>query len=116
MAEEKKIETRTPERIARDSQAKALGAICNIVLECEDGEKILYFRKPHRKILGVFYKTQETDEIEAAYNLFRATLVREVSNMEVMDEANDLLFYSAYLQRAILLSFLELKKSTSSIL
>ena len=111
--EDKVIDPRLEARAARDAQAKQNGSVCRILIEDGDVDKILYFRKPHRKLIGLYFKAKELDELEAASNLYKGCVMSELSDMDVLSSERDDLWYTAVMSVETLLDTIVLKKSIS---
>ena len=93
------------------SKAKALGAAFRVEVEHEDEKVIGYLKKPDRLTLSAVLKLLETDTLKANETLLRTCLIKEVSDMRIVD--NDDIFLSVLPQ---LSDLIVLKKSTLTAL
>lgn len=93
------------------NKAKALGA--DFKIEVENGEEVVvgFVKKPTRQTLSVVMKLLETDSLKANETLLRTCLIKEVSDMRLVD--NDDIFLSVLPQ---LQNLITLKKSTLTTL
>lgn len=76
--------------------------------------KRMYFKIPTRNIIGITFAQKKVNEIQAMETLARGSAIREVSDMEILE--NDSLFLSIMGDVAELLELIELKKSTFRVL
>lgn len=107
--EVKKTET-TVEVDQRDALAKSMGAI-----ECIEVEgKRLYLKMPPRNILGISFAQLKTNETQAYETIAKGSALREVSDMEMIED--DKFFLSIVADIREFLGKIELKKSTSRTL
>jgi hypothetical protein len=100
----------------KDIKAKNLGAVCKIEVDDAGTPKIIYFKKPHRYTIGLYYAKRESNKIEAIEFLFKQTALSEVSDMEILSAERDDLFYAAIGEVDTLLNVVEVKKSKSQTL
>lgn len=93
------------------NKAKALGA--DFKIEVENGEETIvgFLKKPTRLTLSAVMKLLETDSLKANESLLRTCLIKEVSDMRLVD--NDEIFLSVLPQ---LQNLITLKKSTLTTL
>jgi hypothetical protein len=90
-----------------DVKAKSLGAVHKIVVEDEKGEDVVgYLKKMDRTTYSAVVKILETDRIKANETLLRTLLIKEVSDMRLVDD--DDIFLSVLPQ---LSNIIVLKKS-----
>jgi hypothetical protein len=90
-----------------DDQAKKLGAVHKIVVEDEKGEDVVgYLKKMDRTTYSAVVKILETDRIKANETLLRTLLIKEVSDMRLVED--DDIFLSVLPQ---LSNIIVLKKS-----
>ena len=95
---------------ARDELAKSMGAI-----ECIEVEgKRLYLRMPPRNILGIAFAQLKTNETQAYETIAKGSALRDVSDMEIIED--DKFFLSIVADIREFLGKIELKKSTSRTL
>jgi hypothetical protein len=87
------------------NKAKALGAKFEIGIEGED--KVLYVKDVDKVLYDMFFDTYEKDPKSAKESLLRSLVIKEVSDMEILEDPRYL--YSACNQ---LFAILDLKKST----
>ncbi len=84
-----------------DAKAKNLGAVFKI--EVEDGDKKItgYLKKPDRALYSACIKLLESDTLKANETLLRTCLIKEVSDMRLVDD--DDIFMSVLPQLANLI-------------
>ena len=92
---------------SKDVLAKSLGAIKCI----EVNDKRLYLKMPNRHAIGVAYSQLKINAVQAYEGVARASAVREVSDMSILE--NDIEFLSIMSELAEFLGEIELKKSHS---
>lgn len=90
----------------RDERAKKLGAID--VIEVED--KRLYLKIPNRNIIGIAWAKMEVNTVEGMEIIAKASAIRDVSDMEILED--DALFLSCMAGIGEFISKIKLKKST----
>lgn len=110
MEDEVKKTESTVEVDQRDVLAKSMGAIECIKVE----DKRLYLKRPPRNILGIAFAQLRSNETQAYETIARGSAIRDVSDMEMID--NDDYFFSIITDLRDFLGKIELKKSNSQTL
>jgi hypothetical protein len=90
-----------------EKKAMALGAAFKLVVESEDGPIVGYMKKVDRVTYSACIKLLEADHIKANETLLRTCLIKEVSDMRLVED--DDTFFSVLPQLA---NIITLKKST----
>ena len=95
----------------RLTKARNLGASFKVEVEHEGKMVIGFLKKPDRATLSAVIKLLDTDTLKANETLLRTCLIKEVSDMDIVE--NDDIFLSVLPQLSNLIT---LKKSTLTAL
>jgi hypothetical protein len=104
---QEEIEAEKAKSDALDERAKKLGAVTKLIVEDDNGPVIAYMKKVDRTTYSACIKLLEQDAIKANETLLRTCLIKEVSDMRIVED--DDVFFSVLPQ---LRNVISLKKST----
>jgi hypothetical protein len=94
-----------------DDKAKALGAVHKLVVEDNGTEVIGYLKKMDRVTYSAIIRLLQDDALKANETLLRTCLIKEVSDMRIVED--DDIFYSVIPQLA---NIIQKKRSTLTVL
>lgn len=87
----------------RENKAKSLGAKYAVIIE----DKILYLKEPTKEIYKMFFSVYDQDPAGAKETVIRTLAIKEVSDMDILEDYKSLLTVCAELSE-----IMALKKST----
>jgi hypothetical protein len=103
--------TENLDQIEKDQKAQALGAYCKISVEHGEELVVGYLKKPDRTLYSACIKLLQIDMIKANETLLRSCLIKEVSDMRLVEDDDIFLNVLPQLEHLI-----QKKRSTLTIL